>query len=83
MEVTMSLLVVVFTIAAFFVYHSIFNVVYFSAQGCFTEIIICVLVGYTLALLCMHFFLNFWKIILLVVVIIAIAMVILKNKKEQ
>ncbi|MBQ7343597.1 MAG: hypothetical protein IJW53_02395 [Clostridia bacterium] len=69
MEVILAVLWVVCSVALWWLYHKLFDVVYFSlADGLFKEIIVCGLLGGILAACLVYF----WYITIPLVIIIAI-----------
>lgn len=61
------------------IYHSVFNVVYFSPQGCVTEIIIATILSYAIVVLGFSFILEYWKIILGIIAVLVIGKIILSK----
>ena len=77
-----TLLVVMICIGAVVLlalYHSIFNVVYFSPQGCVTELIFAFLGSYFIMVLGLGFVLEHWKIILGIIAVIVVGKMVLSK----
>lgn len=53
MEVVIGILTIIYGIIAFIIYHKMFDVYYFGAQGCMNEFFWCLVVGVVLAILTM------------------------------
>ncbi|MBM6723280.1 hypothetical protein [Pseudoflavonifractor phocaeensis] len=71
-----SILVVLCTIAVWYIYHKLFDVIYFNfSKACCAELLGCFLVGAILAGL----IIKFWYISILVIVALVIAL----GKKKQ
>jgi len=60
-------------------YHSVFNVFYFSPQGCITEVIIAGLISYGIVILGLGFILEHWKVILGILVVAVVGRVVLSR----
>ncbi len=70
MKIFFYIVWILLSICAWYIYHSIFNVIYFSGKGCVTEIFFCGVVGMFLAL---FVFANPYLSIPLVIILLLIS----------
>ena len=80
MSTLFEIVAIICTIVVWIIYHSVFDVHYFSSGGCFTEILFCIIGGVLLAALILGVLVKYWWILLIIIAIVIVGIIVVKNR---